>query len=319
MQYGKVAGVGKRVSRLVQGTMMLSSEALEASFALLDAVLAAGGNAFDLAHVYGGGDAERVFGQWMQSRGNREQVVVITKGAHFNADRNRVTPFDIASDLHDSLARLKTDYVDLYLLHRDDPQVPVGPIVEVLDNHVRAGRIRAFGGSNWTHERIAEANAHADAHDLIGFAASSPQFSLVAQVEPPWPGCVSIGGPEGASARDWYAAHQMPVFGWSSLGRSFLSGQLTRSEIEALPHEEEETWLRTFRSAANLDRLDRAAELAARKGATVPQIALAYLLHQPLNLYPLIGCHSGDEFRVNSAALDISLAPEEVQWLDLQR
>ena len=82
--------------------------------------------------------------------GDRDQIVILTKGAHFNQDRNRVTPFDITSDLFDSLVRLRTDSIDLYLLHRDDPTVPVGPIVEVLNEHKEAGRICAIGGSNWT-------------------------------------------------------------------------------------------------------------------------------------------------------------------------
>ena len=183
MEYGHVQGVDKPVSRLVQGTMMLSSRELEQSFALLDAVYALGCNTFDTAHVYGGGDCERTMGQWVNERKLREKVVIIGKGAHHNQDRKRVTPFDITSDIHDSLARFKFSYIDLYLLHRDDPTVPVGPIVEALNEHKRAGRIRAFGGSNWTHERIREANEYATAHGLTPFAASSPNFSLAEQVK----------------------------------------------------------------------------------------------------------------------------------------
>ena len=172
MRYDEVRGVGKRVSRLVQGTIMLRSEELEPGLELLDAVYGLGCNSFDTAHVYGGGEGERVLGQWIESRGVRDEVVILTKGAHHNADRRRVTPFDIASDLHDSLARLRTDYVDLYLLHRDDPSVPVGPIVEALNEHLTAGRIRAFGGSNWSAERIRKANEYAKAHGLVPFSAS---------------------------------------------------------------------------------------------------------------------------------------------------
>ena len=156
-----VPGIDKPVSRLVQGTMMVNSKQLEAGFAFLDAVLEQGCNTFDTAHVYGGGDNERSVGRWVHERGVRDQVVILGKGAHHNQDRQRVTPFDITSDLHDSLARFQFDYIDLYLLHRDDPSQPVGPIVEILNEHKRAGKIHAFGGSNWSVSRIQAANAYA--------------------------------------------------------------------------------------------------------------------------------------------------------------
>ncbi len=84
------------------------------------------------------------------------------------------------------MRRLGTDYLDLYVLHRDDPSVPVGPIVEALTAHKKAGRIGAFGGSNWTHERMQEANEYARVNDLTPFAVSSPNFSLAEQYKEPW-------------------------------------------------------------------------------------------------------------------------------------
>src|SRR5690606_6316038 len=117
----------------------------------------------------------------------RDKVVIVGKGAHLNRDRRRVTPWDITSDLYDSLARFQTDCIDLYLLHRDDPDFPVGPIVEVLNEHLRAGRIGAFGASNWTVERIQAANAYAAEHGLEPFVASSPNLSLADQIKEPWP------------------------------------------------------------------------------------------------------------------------------------
>src|SRR6185436_11297422 len=182
----------KPVARLAQGTVQLSSANLDAGFALLDGVFAQGGTTFDTAQVYGGGDSERTLGRWLQERGLRDQVVIIGKGAHHNEDRHRVTPFDITADLHDSLARLKTERIELYLLHRDDPTVPVGPIVNVLNEHLQAGKIGAFGGSNWSVERIQEANTYAAANGMVPFVASSPNFSLAEQIRPPWPNCVSI-------------------------------------------------------------------------------------------------------------------------------
>ena len=194
MEYSNVTGIEKKISRLVQGCIMLTRQKKEEGFALLDAARAAGITAYDTGHIYGGGDCDRMLGLWMEERGNREEAVIIGKGAHLNQDRNRVTPYDIASDMADTLVRLRSNYVDLYLLHRDDPSVPVGPIIDALNEHHAAGRIHAFGGSNWTPERIAEANEYADKKGLVPFAVSSPNFSLAEQVEEPWTDCLSISG-----------------------------------------------------------------------------------------------------------------------------
>ena len=316
MEYGRVPGIDKPISRLVHGCIMVTTEDLDYSFGLLDAAYENGYNAFDNANVYGR-EREKALGLWAKDRGLRDKVVLLTKGAHHNSDRRRVTPFDITADLHDSLARMETDYIDLYVLHRDDPNVPVGPIVEILNEHQRAGLIHAFGGSNWSHERIAEANAYAQEHDLTPFAVTNPQFSLVEQIEEPWEGCISIGGEQGEAARAYYAKNDIPVFSWSSLARGFLSGRYTRASIDALPDDCDELCIRCFKSDANLERLDRAHALAKAKGLTVPKDATAYIFSQPLNLFALVGCENADELRENAEAQALRLTQEESDWLDL--
>lgn len=318
MQYGYVPGIDKPISRLVQGTVMVNSNEPDRGFALLDAVFELGCTTFDTAHVYGEGDNERTVGRWVNERGIRDQVVIIGKGAHPNEDRKRVTPFDITADLYDSLARFKFDYIDLYLLHRDDPSVPVGPIVEVLNEHLEAGRIHAFGGSNWTHERIREANEYAQTHGLTPFVASSPQFSLAEQVKEPWPDCVSISGPKGEAARAWYAQTGMALFTWSSLAGGFFSGRFTRDNLDAFEGYFDRLCVRAYCYEDNFKRLDRARALAREKGVTLPQIALAYVMNQPLNIFALVGCQNGEEFKANVEALEIQLTPEEMAWLELQ-
>jgi len=319
MQYGQIAGLEKPVSRLALGTMIIHTERLDESFTLLDAALELGYNALDCAHVYGGGASERAVGQWLTARGNREQVVLLSKGCHHNADRRRVTPFDLAADLHDSLARLQTDYIDLYLLHRDDPQVPVGPLVEAFNEHLEAGRIRAFGGSNWRHERIQEANDYAAAHGLTPFAVSSPHFSLAEQVDDPWgPGCVAVSGPHEADARAWYEANQLPLFAYSSLGRGFFSGRLTRENFPEVEETMDQACRRAYCHEVNFQRLDRARELAAEKGVTVAQVALAYVVNQPLNLFALVGAANRDEAAANVEGASLTLTETERAWLDLR-
>ena len=319
MRYGTVQGLDKKVSRLVQGAINLTTKDLEGGFALLDAAMARGINTFDTAHLYGGGACDRVLGQWMEARGNREEVVIIGKSAHHNADRKRVTPFDITADLFDSLARLRSGYMDIHLLHRDDPEAPVGPIVEILNEHLSAGRIRAFGGSNWTVERLQEANEYAAKHELIPFAASSPNYSLAEQVEEPWAGCLSLSGPQGEAARQWYAAQRMPLFTWSSLARGFFSGEITRANYAELKDRLEGSMVHSYGYEQNFQRLDRVEQLAAEKGWSVPQIALAWVLNQPLEIFALVGARSAAEIDANCAALELKLTPAELDWLDLRR
>lgn len=319
MLYGSVKGVDKPVSRLVLGTMIINARELEKSFILMDAAIELGCTTLDTAHVYG---SEGAIGRWMEERKNRDKVIILTKGAHPNADRKRVTPFDITADMHDSLARLKTDYIDIYLLHRDDPDVPVGPIVECLNEHLRAGRIKAFGGSNWRHERIQEANDYAQSYGLVPFTASSPNFGLAEQVEDPWgPGCVSLSGPGEVKAREWYQKTQMPIFAYSSLGRGFFSGRITRENFMELKEKGmiDGACLRAYCHEVNFKRLERVQILAKEKGMTVPQIATAYIMNQNLNVFALIGAVSREEFQANVEASKLKLIPEELEWLDLRR
>ena len=318
MRFGQVPGIEKPISRVVHGTIVANSKELEASHALLDYVWDVGCTTFDTAHVYGNGDNERTVGQWVNGRGLRDKVVIIGKGAHHNTDRKRVTPHDITSDIYDSLARFQFDYIDLYLLHRDDPAVPVGPIVETLNEHHAAGRIHAFGGSNWTHERVAEANAYARERGLTPFVASSPNFSLAEQLKEPWAGCISISGAAGAEARAWYAEQQMALFTWSSLAGGFFSGRFRRDNLDSFDSYFDKLAVTSYGGEENFKRLDRVRELAEAKGATVAQIALAYVLSQPFNIFALVAPRTPEEVRANVEASEMTLTPAELSWLDLR-
>jgi aryl-alcohol dehydrogenase-like predicted oxidoreductase len=318
MEYQSLAGIPAASSRIVQGTIMLSPDDQDAANALLDAVYEHGGRTFDTAHGYGRGMCETALGVWINDRGVRDEVVILGKGAHPYDGKVRVTPEDITSDLHESLEHMHVDVIDLYLLHRDDRDVPVGPIVEVLNRHQQDGKIRRFGGSNWYTDRIAEANEYAAAHNLNPFTASSPNYSLAEQAEPPWEGCISIGGDEGAGERAWYIDQGMPVFPWSSLGRGFFSGRFTRENAESFTDAPDQLVLKSYATDDNFTRLDRVRELADRYDATIAQVALAFVLDGPMETFPLVGCQTGAEFEANAKALDLKLSPDESSWVDLK-
>lgn len=319
MEYSNIPGIDKPISRLVQGTVMITTDDLEGSFAHLDAIFEMGCTTFDMAHGYGGGKVERAFGQWLKARGNRDEVVILTKGAHHNQDRERVTPYDIEADIHDSLARLQVDNFDLYILHRDDPSQPVGPIVEILNKYKEQGIFNVYGGSNWSAARIQEANAYAKANGMSPFLVSSPNFSLAVQVKPPWPRCISISGPEWEGDRAFYIKENMPLFTWSSLAGGFFSGRLTRENLSDFETYLDKLCVECYASDENFRKLDRVQELAEEKGLSIPQLATAYVMSHPLNIFALVGCRTPEEFKSNMDAMNVKLTESEMAWLELRQ
>ena len=196
MKYQKIKNVEKPLSKIIFDCAIPVMIQGEDADELLDEVYAQGITTFDTAENYGLSEAS--LGHWLKNRGNREKVVIISKGCHPYDGRDRVTPEDLKHDIEQSFERLGTDYIDIYLMHRDNPMVDPGPMVEILNEYHKAGRIGAFGGSNWTHQRIAEANAYASKYGLVPFTVSSPNFGLCNQIDDPWgggPGCVTISGP----------------------------------------------------------------------------------------------------------------------------
>ena len=214
MRHGTVPGVDKPVSRLVMGCD--NQPDIRHAAVMFDHYFERGGNTFDTAHIYGGGRMESLLGAWIANRGVRDDVVIIGKGAHTPANH----PDRVAPQLDVSLERLGTDHVDLYFLHRDNPDVGVGEWIDALNRECDAGRMRAFGASNWSLARVREANAYARANGLRPFAAVSNQFSLARMVDAVWPGCVSASTPEW---RTWLAAEGLALFPWSSQARGFFT------------------------------------------------------------------------------------------------
>lgn len=330
MIYGKVHGVDKPVSRIVFGTATKKmfdafrsvygeaddfDQRLKAAFGLLDTMYALGVNCFDASDHYG----EEPLGEWLEARGLHEKVVVLTKGAHHNRFRPRVNDFDILHDAHNSLAKLKTRRIDIYMLHRDEPEKPVGPIMEALNRLYGEGKISVFGASNWTAERMEEANEYAAKRGLEPFRAGSPYFGLAEQVEDPWGGgCVSIAGPGNARARAWYEKNRVPVFAYSTLARGFFSGRVSSDHPERAGAEMDEAGVKGYCHPVNFERLRRAERLSQEKNVTVAQIAMAWIFSQSeLDVYALTTPSTGERMRESIGALSIRLTAKEVQWLNL--
>ncbi|HWA17506.1 MAG TPA: aldo/keto reductase [Devosia sp.] len=271
---------------------------------MLDGFWERGGNLFDTGWVYGAGYTEKLLGEWLKNRGVREESIVIAKGAHTPL----CYPDVIGKQVTQSLERLQTDYADIYFMHRDNLEVPVGEFVDAMDAEVKAGRIRGiFGGSNWTRERMDEAIAYAEKNGKQKPAALSNNFALAEMLYPIWQGTVSASGPEW---KDWLKARQIPNFSWSSQARGFFTDRAGRDKRD------NEEMVRTWYSDANFARRDRAIELGKQLGKSPIHIALAYVLAQPFPSIPLIGPRTLNELDDSLQALDIKLTPEQVAWLE---
>jgi predicted dehydrogenase/aryl-alcohol dehydrogenase-like predicted oxidoreductase len=304
MKYGRIPGIEKRVSRLVMGVD--NQQDLMHASVVFDDYFSRGGTAFDTAHIYGGGNHETLLGRWLKNRGVRDEIVLIGKGAH----TPNCNPQALTKQLHESLDRLGVAGVDVYMMHRDNPDIPVGEFVDVMNEHVRAGRMKVFGGSNWTLARVDEANAYAKAKGLHGFTVVSNNFSLARMVEPPWAGCFSASDP---ASRAWFAKTQTPLLAWSSQARGFfLPGR-------AAPEKRDDAELvRCWYSEDNFERSNRVNELAKKRNVLPINIALAYVLNQPFPTFALIGPRQLSETRTSLPALDVELSPDELRWLNLE-
>lgn len=313
MQYATVQYVNKPVSRVVFGTDRTKMMDNEDEFELLDAAYAAGITTFDTAACYGLSEAS--LGRWIKARGLRDKLVILTKGANPDDFRQRLTEYDILYDIENSFARLGTDYIDIYILHRDDPSKPVGPIVELLNKLHNDGRIGAFGGSNWTYERTLEANAYALEHGLIPFNVCSPSFGLAECLGDPWGGSVTLAGPDKAEWRAYLAKTQMPVFAYSSLGRGFFSGRLKSTDADRA-HDIIGFGADEYGFPINYEKLRRAEILAEKKGVTVSQIAYAWVMQTDMNVFGLTKPGSAQHIHDSIAAMSIPLTDEEKIWLN---
>jgi predicted dehydrogenase/diketogulonate reductase-like aldo/keto reductase len=300
-----IAGIDKPISKLILGTD--AACALPGSHALFDAFYELGGTCFDTAHIYSSGKSEEHLGWWLRSRGVRDDVVVIAKGAH----SPNCFPEHIEPQLDESLERLRTNHADLYFLHRDNPDVPVGEFADALDKLVRAGRIHAIGGSNWSPSRVDAFNAYAAANGLTPMGAVSNNFSLARLIKPYWPGCITSSDD---TTRTWHERRQMPLFAWSSQARGFfVEGLAAPDKLD------DSLMVQAWYSDDNFERRRRAFELAQQRGVSGLNIALAYAMTQAFPLYALIGPRSLAELRTVLPALSVELSADETAWLDLRK
>jgi aryl-alcohol dehydrogenase-like predicted oxidoreductase len=293
------------VGRLGFGTANLRASRVDDAFAILDEWRAAGGRLIDTAQNYGGGASERAIGAWLRARGTRDEIVLLTKGGHPDETdwSTRITPEILAADLSGSLERLGVPSVDIYLVHRDRPSVPVGEILDALAAEVAAGRAGTFGVSNWTIDRLDAANAYEEARGRPPIAWSSPSLALARPVGEPWPGTADAGD---EASRSWYATHSTRMEAWSPTANGYFAegADLAEARFDA------------YRTPANEGRRARAAAFGAERGLTASQVALAWVVNQPFAPVAVVGTNSSAHLHEAIDAAAVSLAESELDWLE---
>ena len=293
----------------------------EDSFQLLDDYVALEGNFLDTAHVYaawvpnGGGVSERTIGEWLRARGNRSDIVIGTKGGHPNLatmEISRLSPAEILQDLHESLERLQIQTIDLYWLHRDDPQIPVGEMIDTLTEAVNAGKIRYFGCSNWTPARMQQALDYARAHQTTGFVANQVGWSLALRNAPP---SDTTSHFMDSATHAFHRANDLMVAAYSPQAGGFFSGPYGRDILPPTPGVRKGV-VDTFYSPQNFGRLDRVRELASQLHCSPNDIALAYLTSQPFPTVAIVGCGTREHLHASCAGRDLTLSVDEISYIE---
>ena len=304
MRYGRIDDLAKDISRVILGCD--NKLTADDGAPLWDAFIDAGGTAFDTAHIYADGQCEAALGDWIAANGHADRVAVTVKGAH----TPWCDPEHLVSQLHESLGRLRLPAADIYVMHRDNLDIPVGEFIDVLHELAEAGLIKVFGGSNWTVDRLAAANDYAARTGKRGMTVLNNNLSLAHMVVPVWPGCVSASDD---ATRDFLARNQITHFSWSSQARGYFYADTATALPDGTRPED------CFDSPQNRDRRDRAKQLAAELGVTAGHVATAYVLNQPFPSYALIGPRSIAELEDTLTAVDIELSDAQRDWLNLGR
>ena len=296
------------VSRIAYGTTGCDGTLSEGrAITLVEQYAEAGGNFLDTAHCYsfwvpgGLGKSERFVGRAARALG-RERFVIATKGGHVGMPPGYprpdafIDPEIVRRDLDESLDRLGMSQVDLYYLHRDDPRVPAEELIEAMNEHIRDGRARCIGASNWSVVRFTAANEYAVAKGLQPFVILQNQWSLA---RPNWTDLTSPGAVRYVEETEEETLVNLGVVvaAYSSVANGYFSTDGATG--------------RQFESPATRRQLAVVHEIAGRHGVSPTQIALAYLLHHPAKVVPIIGTRDPEHLADSLLAVDVALTAEE--------
>lgn len=301
-----------KTSTLAFGTgSNLRSLSDEEIFALMDTYLETGGNCLDSARGYLEGRSEEVIGRYLNKRGNRNNVLLCTKAGHpgFGTDRiARLNRFELEEDLDASLKTMGTDHVDIFWIHKDDPDHPAEDIIDTINAVIKAGKARMAGCSNWTVERINAANLYAKATGQHGFLASQVQWSL-AKTEDEKFASMGVKVMDNFSY-DWYLEHKMPIFAFSAQAMGFFAKMATGGRTSLT-----DEMAYRYVTEDNLERARRVIQYASEKGVSVSQATLAYIINNRLPAVAVISSKHKEHLLDSLASADIVMTSVEADKL----
>jgi aryl-alcohol dehydrogenase-like predicted oxidoreductase len=316
MEYRKLGPSGCLVSSFALGTMTFGAETgEEGAHRQLDLFTGSGGILIDTADVYGSGRSEEIIGSWLAARSPRarEQLVIASKGRFEVGDGPNdagLSRKHLRAALHDTLRRLRTEAVDLYQVHSFDPLTPVEETLEFLDDMVRAGKILYTGLSNFTGWQIQKTVDTAAARGLARPVSVQPQYNLLAR-EVEWeivPACLD---------------GQLGLLPWSPLGGGWLTGKYQpdvqpagATRLGEDPGRGVEAYSRRSRSDRTWAVIDAVRSVAAGRGASMAQVALAWLADRPSVASVILGARTGAQLEDNLGAVGVHLSAEETSQLD---
>ena len=314
MEFADLGRTGIKVSRICLGTMTYGSSRWrpwvldeDASRPLIKNAIDAGINFFDTANMYSLGASEEVLGRALKDFGpRRDQVVIATKVFYpmgDGPDERGLSRKHIFAAIDDSLRRLGTDYVDLYQIHRFDPETPIEETLEALHDVVRAGKARHLGASSMPAWQFAKMLFTADAHGWTRFVTMQNHYNLLYREEERemMPLCLDQG---------------IGVIPWSPLARGLLAGRRRPKTTRAATDTYGKQIYGEEIGDADARVVDRVEELARESGVAPAQLALAWLLHKPDVVAPIVGASKAQHIADAVSALDVKLESETMAKLE---
>ena len=303
----KINGFDKDFSKLALGCDNQTSDIH--AFAMFDYFYGEGGRVFDTAYIYNNGMGDKYLGNWINSRGVQEEVIVLGKGAHTPDCR----PECIRPQIIESLERLNLDKIDIYCLHRDNNDISVSEFIDALDEIKAEGLVNKIGASNWKLKRFKQARDFALQENKEPFTILSNNFSLAEMIDPVWPGCVAIDN----NFLDYVNQNNIILFPWSSTARGFFikKKEIATSDHFSNPSMDEEK--RVWHSETNLKRREVCFNIAAERSVEPIEIALAYVIQSSKIIFPLIGPRTINELNSSIFATSLNLTDAEIEKLTI--
>lgn len=308
----------KEISKIVMGALTMGCvQTLDESFAILDRYIELGGNMIDTGRSYFGevynGDSksEYTVGKWLKKSGMRDKIILSTKGGYpelRDMHYSRLSPDCLRYDINTSLAVLDEEYVDMWILHRDDEKIPVDEIMDAANEAVESGFTKALGASNWSTKRIQAANEWAKKNGKTPFTISQILWNMAYVTKDMLSDDTLVSMQPDDYA--WYKENKFPVMAYSSQAVGFFSlypklgvdGLIARGKLYA--------------TETNIKRSKLADEICAELGITPAQLSMAYLTNNAVDGYAIVGCQTVAELEDTLSAADLKVDPALLEKIE---